>query len=48
MAKAERLRRLVAETKRTADQAQKSFLKAEDRLAEVEERERRRAERRIH
>lgn len=35
----ERLRKLLAGTRKTSDQAQKSFLKAEDVLSSLEDRE---------
>ena len=40
--RAKKLRSLISNTKKTTDQAQKAFLKAEDRLAELEDREARR------
>lgn len=40
--RAERLRKLLAGTKRTTDQAQAAFLKAEDGLSALEDREARR------
>ena len=45
MGKAERLRRLLASDRRTADQANKSLLQAEDALTALEEREQQRAQR---
>jgi hypothetical protein len=43
--RAEKLRKLLAASKKTADQAQKSFLKSEDVLASLEERKQRRRDR---
>jgi len=43
--RAKRLKDLLAASRRTADQAQKSFLRAEDALNGLEEREARRSER---
>jgi len=43
--KAARLRKLLAQSKRTAGQAQKALLKAEDSLSVLEDREARRQER---
>jgi len=45
MSKAARLQQLLAASRRTADQAQKSSLKAEDALTALEDREARRAAR---
>jgi hypothetical protein len=43
--KAERLKKLLASGRKVANSAQKSFLKAEDQLASIEDRESRRATR---
>jgi hypothetical protein len=43
--RAEALKRQLAASKQVSSQAQRSFLKAEDRLTELEEREARRASR---
>jgi len=45
MGKAERLRKLLAAGKRTADQTNKALLQAEDALTALEEREQQRAQR---
>lgn len=41
--RADALKRLIAGSRKTADQTQKSFLKAEDVLSTLEDREHRRA-----
>ncbi len=43
--RAEKLKKLLASSKKTSEQAQKAFLKAEDRLTAIEDRESRRKER---
>jgi hypothetical protein len=43
--RAEALKRLLAASQQASSQAQRSFLKAEDRLAELEEREAKRTSR---
>lgn len=43
--RAPRLKKLLASDRRTSEQAQRSFMKTEDRLTELEDREQRRAER---
>ena len=43
--RASRLKSVLKASKRTADQAQKSFLRAEDTLTALEERESKRSER---
>jgi hypothetical protein len=45
MARSQRLKSLLAQAKRTSDQAQRSLLKSEDALTVLEDRESRRAER---
>jgi hypothetical protein len=42
MAKADQLRKLLKTTQKTSDQAQRSFLKAEDQLHALKDREARR------
>jgi hypothetical protein len=45
MARSQRLKSLLAQAKRTSDQAQRSLLKSEDELTVLEDRESRRADR---
>ena len=40
-----KLRKLLTQSRRTADQAQKAFLRVEDQLSALEDREQRRADR---
>ena len=43
--RAARLKKLLSSSRRTANQVQSSFLKAEDQLSDLEDRESRRADR---